>query len=132
MIKREGKRLGRGPALFNAEDGRDFQTFRSALLDLGFQPQQWSSLGKRNNDLSRRSRESVGGPDGDRYIPKNGFENLWKLAVNAPANRLLGELCMSRAMENCPLGVTRNCPLLGIAEERANERGTNHGKPVVE
>src|SRR5215211_6455546 len=39
---------------------------------------------------------------------------------------------LSRAMEKCPLGVTRNCPLLGITEERANERGANHGKPVVE
>src|SRR4051794_19438831 len=39
---------------------------------------------------------------------------------------------VSRAMENCPLGVTRNCPLLGITEERANGRGANHGNPVVE
>ncbi|MCA6104585.1 hypothetical protein [Bradyrhizobium australafricanum] len=33
---------------------------------------------------------------------------------------------LSRAMENCPLGAMRNCPLLGLAEERANEAGTNH------
>jgi hypothetical protein len=33
---------------------------------------------------------------------------------------------VSRAMENCPLGVTRNCPLLGAEEERVNEAGTNH------
>lgn len=51
----------------------------------------------------------------------------------APKLRTVRErMELSRAMENCPLGVTRNCPLLGITEERANERGPNHGKPVVE
>jgi hypothetical protein len=39
-------------------------------------------------------------------------------------------LQVSRAMENCPLVDTRNCPL--VAEESVHEQRTNRGKPSVE
>src|SRR5262249_11188535 len=57
---------------------------------------------------------------------------LRRLAPRSLGARLPALSPLSRAMANCPLGVTSNGPILGITQERANERGTNHGKPVVE
>jgi hypothetical protein len=76
---------------------------------------------------NRQSQNRISGFPKSRGEPfQNGVAGL---AGEIGQGGLVG---LSRAMENCPLGVTRNCPLLGITEERANGRGANHGKPVVE